>query len=87
MVPASWLCVVSTSSRTPSAGVSGPITANQMNSALGTFLPWSVQLTRESPRPWSVVTISDVLPWYSGIFCSVCQSSARYWSDLWAESR
>src|ERR1019366_8527702 len=38
MVAATWLCVVSTFSRTPSAGVSGPSTAIQMNSASGTFL-------------------------------------------------
>src|SRR5262249_6590836 len=38
IVAASWLCVVSTSARTPRAGVSGPSTANQMNSAEGTSL-------------------------------------------------
>ena len=32
-------CVDSTFSRTPSGGVSGPRMADQMNSAVGTFLP------------------------------------------------
>ncbi len=50
-VAATWLCVTSMPSRSPSAGVSGPITPIQMNSAPGTFLPWSVQSARVLPRP------------------------------------
>ena len=38
-VAASWDCVPSTPSRTPSAGVRGPITAIQIDSAAGTFSP------------------------------------------------
>src|SRR2546422_7685013 len=39
MVAAIWLCVVSTFSRTPKDGESGPRTPIQMNSAVGTSLP------------------------------------------------
>ena len=66
MVAAIWLCVVSMFSRSPNAGVSGPITAIQTNSAPGTLLPWSVQSPRVEPRPWSVVTTSAVLSRYCG---------------------
>src|SRR5213592_2618188 len=39
IVAATWACVASTFSRSPSAGVSGPRTAIHTNSAPGTFLP------------------------------------------------
>ncbi len=52
--------------RSPSAGVSGPITAIQIRSEPLIFAPWLFHSTGASPRPWSVVTIIVVVPRYSG---------------------
>ena len=63
------------SARSPSAGVSGPRTASQIASEPFVFSPWSRQPRGGSPRPWSVVTISVVVPRYCGCDCSSSQSS------------
>ena len=48
--------------RSPSASVSGPITAIQILSEPSIFSPWLFHSIGAFPRPWSVVTIIVVVP-------------------------
>ena len=51
IVAASCDVVTVTDSRTPSGGTPGPRASIHVDSAAGTFLPWSVQSFVVSPRP------------------------------------
>ncbi len=71
-----WLCVTRAAfRRSPSAGVSGPMTAIHMSSAPSTSKSWCFQFSSPLPRPWSVVIRKVVLPRYAGRACIVVQSS------------
>ena len=85
---ATWAWVTApVSDRSPSAGVSGPRTASQIASEPSTFSPWLRQPCGASPRPWSVVTISVVVPRYCGCAWSSSQSVLRAASASWAARR